>query len=180
MKIPQTSHPRRRRHRLSPVPCTLFLTGLISATAGAAVTITGSAVFNSAAGDYTYNYSVINTGPEDVAIVTIPAFSPLGVTNSFAPAGFVLTFDSSQWVVNFTEDGSILTPQTFGPGSTTGTFSFNSATAPGNVNFLAYDAAGTEFTGSVVAPVPESSAAALTGLASALMLRRRRAHTTRS
>ena len=172
-----TKTPLHRRSGLvcgSILPLAVSLILFSHQKAGAAVTITGSAVFNSAAGNYTYSYSVVNTGTEDLAIVTIPVFSPLGVGNTISPAGFLLTFDPSQRVVNFIEDGSILTPQTFGPGSTTGTFSFTSASAPGNVDFLAFDATGTQFSGSVVSAVPESSSAALTGIAAAALLNRRR------
>jgi len=142
----------------------------------AAVTITGNSTFNVSTNDYTYSYSVMNTGTtEDLALVTIPAFSPLGVTNVLAPTGFSLTFDPSQWVVNFIEDGSILTPQTFAPGSTVGLFSFRSAMLPGSVPFVAYDAAGTQFSGTTVSPIPEPSAALTAGLAATgLLLRRRR------
>lgn len=150
---------------------------LLTSGAHAAAVVTGSAMFNTTTNDYTYSYSVMNSGPmDDLVLVSIPAFSPLGVSSIFAPSGFSLTYDMSQNWVNLIEDGSILTSETFAPGSTVSGFSFNSATAPGFVNFLAYDASGTEFTGSVVAPVPEPSGALLAVLAGAgATLRRRRA-----
>lgn len=151
----------------------------LSSQSHAAAVISGNTVFNTATSDYTYSYSVMNSGlSEDLVIVSIPAFSPLGVTNINAPSGFSLTFDMIGGWVNLIEDGSILTPETFAPGSTVGLFSFNSAAAPGMVNFSAFDAGGMEFMGSTISPVPEASAALFTLLAGiAAGLRRRRAVT---
>ncbi len=159
----------------------LVTIGLLTSHAKAAAILTGSATFNTASNDYTYSYSVMNSGTlDDLVLISIPAFSPLGVTGMFAPSGFSLTYDMSQNWVNLMEDGSILTLETFAPGSTVGGFSFNSRTAPGLVDFLAYDASGTEFTGSVTAPVPaqvpEPAGALLAALAATgAALRRRRA-----
>ncbi len=150
---------------------------LLAGSASAAVVLNGSAVFNTATGDYTYSYSVMNSGQTDeLVLVSVPVFSPLGVSNRFAAPGFSLQYDSFQGWVNFIEDGSVITPQSFAPGSTVEPFRFNSATAPGMVSFLAYDASGAEFTGSVVAPVPEVSSTLLTlAVATGLTLRRRHA-----
>ena len=147
----------------------------------AAAVVTGGSSFNVSTGFHTYTYSVMNSGiAEDLAIISIPVFSPLGVSNVFAPTGFSLTFDPSQARVNLIEDGSILTPQTFSAGSTVGTISFDSRTGPGPATFLAYDAAGAEFTGQTVAPVPEPAGALLTSLTAAgLLLRRRRSASSR-
>ena len=145
----------------------------------AAAVVTGNSTFNVPANTYTYTYSVMNTGlTEDLAIVSVRAFSPLGVSDVSAPMGFSLTFDPSQGWANFIEDGSILTPQTFAPGSTVETFSFTSTYGPGPASFLAYDAAGNEFTGQTVAPIPEPAGALLTGLAAAGTLIRRRRSTS--
>ncbi len=141
----------------------------------AAATITGNSTFNVPANTYTYTYSVMNTGlTEDLVIVSLRAFSPLGVSSISAPGGFSLTFDAIQGWANLIEDGSILTPETFAPGSTVGTFSFTSIYGPGPADFLAYDAGGNEFTGQTVAPVPEPTGALLTGMAAASVLIRRR------
>jgi hypothetical protein len=160
--------------------CTIIAAGLaLTSHSQAAAVVAGNAVFNSATSDYTYSYSVMNSGlMDDLVIVSVPAFSPLGVTNINAPSGFSLTFDLIGGWVNLIEDGSILTPETFAPGSTVGLFSFNSVTAPGLVNFVAFDASGMEFTGSTMAPVPEASTPLLTLLAGlAASLRRRRTRT---
>ena len=160
----------------------LCLAGLLpGGEVRAAAVVTGGSSFNVNTGFHTYTYSVMNSGiAEDLAIISIPVFSPLGVSNTFAPTGFSLTFDPSQGWVNLIEDGSILTPQTFSAGSTVGSFSFDSLTGPGPVNFLAYDAGGTEFTGQTVAPVPEPSGTLLASLTAAgLLLRRRRSVSSR-
>lgn len=145
-------------------------------SAHAAVVLDGSATFNTATSDYTYTYSVTNAGLTDyLVLISIPVFSPLGVSNVFAAPGFLLQFDSFQGWVNLIEDGSVLTAQSFAPGSTVEPFRFNSASAPVTVNFIAYDASGAEFTGAVIAPVPEAASAGLTIAAgAALALRRRR------
>jgi len=149
---------------------------VLAGSAPAAVVLNGSAVFNTATNDYTYTYSVMNTGlTDELVLVSVPVFSPLGVGNRFAAPGFSLQYDSFQGWVNFIEDGSVITPQAFAPGSTVEPFRFNSATAPGPVMFVAYDASGAEFTGSVIAPVPEASSTLLALAAAAgLTLRRRR------
>ena len=159
------------------LPAAVCLAGMaLSGEVRAAAVVTGNSAFNSTTNDYTYTYSVMNTGAlEDLAIISVRAFSPLGVTSPFAPSGFSLTFDSSQGWANFIEDGSITTPQTFGPGSTVGPFSFTSTYGPGPASFLAYDAAGNEFTGQTTAPVPEPAGALLASLAAVGgFLRRRR------
>ena len=167
-------------HLTGPARLLALCAGLLtlSDASRAAVVLNGNAVFNAGTSNYTYTYSVTNTGStEDLAIVSVPVFSPLGITNIFAAPGFSLTYDQIGGWVNFIEDGSILTPETFAPGSTVGNFSYNSATGPGPVNFLAYDASGTEFTGPTVAPVPEPAGALLCGLAGAATLTRRRRRT---
>jgi hypothetical protein len=151
----------------------------LAGSAPAAAVLTGSASFNISTNDYTYSYSVLNTGlTDELVLVSIPVFSPLGVTDRFAAPGFSLLYDSFQGWVNLIEDGNVVTPQSFAPGSTVGPFSFNSATAPGSVTFLAYDASGMEFTGSVAAPVPEATTALLTVLAGAGLTLRRRRHSS--
>ena len=92
----------------------LVALGLLTSHAKAAAILTGSATFNTASNDYTYSYSVMNSGTvDDLVLISIPAFSPLGVTGVFAPSGFSLTYDMSQNWVNLMEDGSILTLETF-------------------------------------------------------------------
>ena len=141
----------------------------------AAAVITGSAAFNVSTSDYTYTYSVMNTGMDDLVLVSVRSFSPLGVSGPFAPTGFSLTFDPSQGWANFMEDGSILTSETFAPGTTVGLFSFTSPYGPGAADFVAYDVSGTEFSGLTVAPVPEPGSF-LTGSGALVLaaLRRRR------
>jgi hypothetical protein len=146
-------------------------------SASAAAVLSGSATFNVSTSDYTYTYSVMNDGlTDELVIVSIPVFSPLGISNIFAAPGFSLTYDPVGRWVNFIEDGNIVTPESFAPGSTVEPFRFNSATAPGNVMYLAYDAGGEASGGVIAAPVPETSTALLGMLAgAAFTLRRRRA-----
>ena len=169
----------KRRRPSGPLLAAVCLGSMaIAGEVRAAAVVTGNSTFNVPTNTYTYTYSVMNTGlTEDLAIVSVRAFSPLGVTNTSAPNGFSLAFDPSQGWANFIEDGSILTPETFAPRSTVETFSFDSTYGPGPASFLAYDAAGNEFTGQTVAPVPEPSGALLAGLAAAGTLIRRRRST---
>jgi hypothetical protein len=158
------------------VRATLGLAALTGSASAAAV-LTGSAAFNTATSDYTYSYSVMNSGlTDELVLVSVPVFSPLGVSNVFAAPGFSLQYDGFQGWVNFIEDGSVITPQSFAPGSTVEPFRFNSASPPGMVNFVAYDASGAEFTGQVLSPVPEAASSALTILAGAVLTLRRRRH----
>ena len=174
MKHPNTN---RTARRLLAAVCLSALA--FSGGARAAAVLTGNATVNVGPNNYTYTYSVMNSGTlDDLAIVSVPAFSPLGVTNSFAPTGFSLAYDAFGGWANLIEDGSITTPQTFAPGATVGPFSFTSTYGPGPVTFVAYDAAGTEYTGQTVAPIPEPATALLGGLAAAAALVRRQRRTS--
>ncbi len=151
--------------------------GLLGFTgsARAAAVITGSAVYSTTTSQYTYSYSVTNTGiTDDLALITLQVNTAAAILGISAPVGFTLTFDPSQGWVNFMEDGSILTPQTFAPGSTVGTFTFTSPIAPAASPFLAYDASGTEFSGFAAAPVPEPATGLFAALAAAGLITRRR------
>jgi hypothetical protein len=139
---------------------------MLSGAAQASVSITSSAIFNTATTDYTYSYSVQNLGAlDDLVLVTFKAmFSPIGISEISSPIGFSLTADPSQMQINLIEDGSILTPDTFAAMTTVGPFSFRSPIAPGITPYSAFDANGDEFTGTLTAPVPEPSAMFLLGV----------------
>lgn len=159
------THPRRFAAALLLTGATAFLS--VGNQAGAAVTITESVTFNPGTNLFLYSYSVMNTGTgEDIALVTIPVDPASNIMGISAPGGFELTFDPSQGWVNFNEDSSIITEQTFAAGSTVTPFEFNSTFGPVTVTYSAFDAAGTEFTGTTRTPssVPEPSAALLCGL----------------
>lgn len=154
-----------------------------AATSQAAVTLTGTAVFNSGTNMYLYSYSVTNTGTvEDIALITVPVDPAADIMGISAPSGFELTFDPSQGWLNFNEDSSIITDGTFAPGTTVGSFEFTSPFGPVTVTFTAFDASGTEFTGTTVTPssVPEPSAFLLFGMAAGLPLLSRRRRTPAS
>ncbi len=140
----------------------------------AAVFITSNVSFNIGTSLYQYSYSVQNTEPMDLILVTIPANPASAVVGIMAPIGFDLTFDPSQGVLNLNEDSSIFTAQTFGTGTTVAPFQFNSPLAPGNVTYSAFDVGGNEFTGVVQSPVPEPSASLLAGLVGLVAVSKRR------
>ena len=140
----------------------------------AAVTINSTFNLDSGTNLYTYSYSVENTGPSDLALISIPAIPAANISGASAPTGFSVIFDSFQGFVSFVEDGDLFTDQTFAGGSIISPFQVTSALAPGTVTFTAFDIEGSEFTGSVVAPVPEPSSLLLVGLALLPVSARRR------
>jgi MYXO-CTERM domain-containing protein len=154
----------------------LLFTLALALPCHASVVVTGGATFDAMTTLYTYSYSVQNLGMEDIVLLTIPVDRGAAITNIMNPLGFELTFDPSQGSVNLTEDNNILTVESFAPNTTVGTFRFTSPLAPLMVSFSAFDATGTEFLGTVAAPVPEAGAASLgaLGLAAAGLRRRRR------
>jgi hypothetical protein len=153
----------------------LLVGGALTERTQAAAIITSNVSFDIGTSLYLYSYSVQNTGPLDLILVTVPANPSSNVLGIMAPVGFDLTFDPSQGWLNLNEDSNIFTDQTFASGSTVAPFDFRSALAPGTVTYSAFDVGGNEFTGSVMAPVPEPSASLLGGLVGmATCLKRRR------
>lgn len=134
-------------------------------TSQAAVTLNGTFFLDTGTNLYTYSYSVENTGPLDLALISIPGSSQSNIGGISTPTGFSLTFDSFQGFISLFEDTDLFTDQTFAVGSTVSPFQFTSALSPGVVTFTAFDAEGNEFSGSTIAPVPEPSSLLLAGLA---------------
>ncbi len=162
--------------KLPLLSCALAALSAFTSQGTAAAVITANVSFNAGTSKYLYSYSITNTGlMEDLALITV-AGDPLGaLMDTMAPSGFSLTFDSSQGSINFTEDTSIITPQTFGPGTTVTGFSYTSIFSPTSTAYSAFDSAGTEFTGFTSAPIPEPTGLTLLTLAcTATALRRRR------
>lgn len=143
-------------------------------TSQAAVTLNSSFNLDSGTNLYTYSYTVENTGPQDLALISIPSSAAANIAGISTPTGFSLTFESFQGFINLTEDSDLFTDQTFAVGATLSPFQFTSALAPGTVTFTAFDAEGNEFTGSAVAPIPEPSSLLLVGLALLPVSARRR------
>jgi hypothetical protein len=157
----------------------LLYLGAVLATlqpAQAAVTLVGMANFNTNTNVYDYSYSVTNTEPMDVVLVSIPAaMAPASMIGALtAPAGFSITYDPSQGWINLNEDNDIFTDASFAPNSTNGPFTFSTPIAPVLAFYQAFDAGGNEYSGAVVAPVPEASTALLTLPLGLLALRRSR------
>jgi hypothetical protein len=143
-------------------------------TCQAAVTINSSFNLDSGTNLYTYSYSVSNTGPADLVLISIQSDATANIAEVSTPTGFSLTFDAFQGFISFIEDTDLSTDQTFAVGSTVSPFQFTSALAPRTVTFTAFDVEGNEFTGSAVAPIPEPSSLLLVGLALLPVSARRR------
>ena len=142
--------------------------------ATAAVTLTPTSTFNAGTNRFTYTYSVMNSGTPDPLIqVTFPVSPAAALMGITAPAGFKITYDTVGARVNFLEDDSVFTTQSFAPNSTVSGFSFNSPVGPGSVQYVASDEF-TDFTGTTTAPVPEPSVLVLGLAAIPAFLRRRR------
>ena len=157
--------------------CLVSALGILAfaGSAAAAVTLTGTSIFNAGTSRFTYNYSVMNTAStEEIIQVTFPVSPTAALLGLTAPTGFTLTYDTIGARVNFVMDANDFTPQTFAPNSTVSGFSFTSTVAPGVVQFTASDV-NQDFTGFTSAPVPEPSVMLLGLAAVPALLRRRRA-----
>ena len=142
-----------------------LLLGLATAiSCQAAVTVISSFTLDTNTNLYTYSYSVENTGPQDLALFSLPSSVQSNVFGVFSPMGFTQTYDPVFGFISFFEDSDLFTDQSFAVGTITSPFQFTSALAPSSVTYTAYDVAGDEFTGAAIAPVPEPSALLLAGL----------------
>ncbi len=146
----------------------------ITASTQAAVVLSSNVSFDSTTSLYSYSYSITNNEPLDLILVTIPASNLSAVTDISPATGFSLTYDRVGQVLSFFEDNDIFTEQTFAPGSTVTPFTFSSPLAPQTVAFTAFDVSGNEFSGTTVAPIPETSTTLLGGFALTTSLLRRR------
>ncbi len=140
-----------------------------------AITLTSSVSFDAPSNRYTYSYTVVNTGPVDGILVSIPVLRLSDVMGVAQPAGFLVEVDSFSGLVNLKEDDDLFTDQSFLAGVTVPGFVIRSVNAPVNVSFEAFDIEGNEFSGTVAAPAPEPTTGLLAGLGLLGALRRKRA-----
>lgn len=132
---------------LRVVPALVLLGWFATATLGQ-VSISVE-VTSAGGGQFHYVYTVTNTSPADLAIVSlvVPADTS-AVTGPTAPAGFRVSFDSGLGFLDFIE-----ATLSFAPGLTVTSFTFNSPLSPGPSEFTALSVNGATITGSTTAPV---------------------------
>lgn len=157
-----------------PIARYLLLGAASMLSSQAAVTINSSFNLDSGTNLYTYTYSIENSGPQVLALISIPGNATANIAGVLTPTGFSLNFDAFQGFISFTEDNDVTTDQSFAVGLTISPFQFTSPLAPGTVTFTAFDIEGTEFTGSTIAPIPEPSSMLLVSLALFQVTTRRR------
>ncbi|OHB74976.1 MAG: hypothetical protein A2W31_11925 [Planctomycetes bacterium RBG_16_64_10] len=142
--------------RISLISCILLL--MIAVPASRASLLVEATV-TPLVGSFQYDFSIENTGPDDVVIVSIvdaPLADPIIDPTLVTPVGFFGSYDSGLGVVDFLEDTEL-----FAAGTTTGGFSFQSLSGPSN-SFTVFEALtplGGFITGSVnQTVVPEPAA----------------------
>lgn len=122
------------------------------------------------AGFFHYEFSITNTGPEDVVLVTLldaPLGDPLIGPSLTVPAGFLGSYDPGLGFVDFLENLDL-----FAAGTNSGPFIFDSLVGPGANSFSRFEAltsVGRLLTGCIAIngrclepePVPEPATWAL-------------------
>jgi hypothetical protein len=110
---------------------------LLSPVAARAALVVDATVQDVGGGLFHWDFTVENTGPADVVIVSLEA--PLGdpaIAGSLtAPAGFIPSYDPGLGFVDFLEDTSL-----FAVGTTVGGFGFDSTSGPGGGFFDVFTA----------------------------------------
>jgi len=149
--------------------CSIVLSLMLGTLAAMADPTVDLTVTPLGGGIFQYQFSVNNSGPQDISIVTItdaPGADPLIPLTLTAPVGFLANYDPGLGLVDFLEGTS-----SFQVGTTISGFGFESATSP-DANFLAFEALsvnGDFFAGTVhqvTSTVPEGGrTVVLTGLA---------------
>lgn len=90
------------------------------------------------AGFFHYEFSITNTGPDDVVLVSLtnaPLADPLIDVSLTVPAGFLGSYDEGLGFIDFIEAADL-----FAAGSNHGPFSFDSLFAPGPDSFSRFEA----------------------------------------
>ncbi len=125
--------------------CVLMSLLFFSTAAEAALTV--EATVTPLAGSFLYEFSVMNTGPDDVVLVSIvdaPLGDPLIDPTLTAPVGYLASYDDGLGIVDFLEDTGL-----FAVGTTTSGFGFESLSAPAPGVFRSFEA--FEFDGDFLA-----------------------------
>lgn len=146
--------------------------GLLIATSQAHAQVDVTPTVSFANGLYSYDYSIMNSSLEDLALVNINVTSGIfTIQNLMAPTGFQSVYDTNLGIVTFLSDSEV-----FGAGTTLNGFTFDSPYAPSATMFDALSLNGTPFVGTTQGPVvPEpGSIALLAGLGMTGMLARNR------
>lgn len=158
--------------------CLAALAAAIWLPSGAKAAVLISGTVRPLGGAYQYAISIENTGPEDLALVTLvdaPLADPLMGPSLTAPAGFMASYDGGLGVLDFL--GAVTD---FLAGTQTGPFRFESLAGPGSAfaSFESLDVTGQPTRGPVsltVIPEPAMVGTALAWglLGGALFWRRR-------
>lgn len=150
------------------------LASLFCFSTAAEATLTVEATVTPLAGSFLYEYSIANSGPDDVVLVSIvdaPLGDPLIDPTLTAPVGYLASYDDGLGIVDFLEDTGL-----FAIGTATSGFSFESlaAPAPGVLrSFEAFEFDGDFLAGDVqttIIPEPSTLAgvAGMCGVCAAL------------
>lgn len=100
-------------------------------------------------GGFHFDYSITNSEPVDVVIVSIagPASDPLIGATLTAPVGFLANYDFGLGFIDFLEGTDL-----FAAGTTTGGFGFDSASSPQPTTFVALSDVGQKIAGRTQVP----------------------------
>ena len=162
--------PQHSRHR--PVFGALLIALVLAVTTARAALMVDLTTSPLGGGIYQYTFTIANTGPDDVAIVSIvdaPLADPLIDPTLTWPVGFLASYDGGLGFVDFLEGTSL-----FSVGTSFSGFSFQSEAVPGFyfTEFTALTVNGEQLSGSVnqTITVPESGGTAVFALLGLLAL----------
>jgi len=124
--------------------CILISSGMANAALDVKATVSSAG-----GGQFHYIFTIGNTGPDDVAIVSVdaPLNDAFSAPTLTAPAGFLASYDPIVGFVDFLEDINL-----FAVGSIVNGFTFNSSSGPASGYFDTFEALtinGDKITGNV-------------------------------